>query len=362
MKNKNVKAILALLLAQTMLLSTITVVYAEEETAAEESSEEAEESAAEEPAETDGEEGSEEVQTYWDDVDEEYLDGEGLTYGLILTTLDNPVYVEMQERIEAICEETGMEFMIQTAGDTAAKVTAIESCVEAGCDIICYMADASTECDDAVAAAKEAGVTVGSLGAAVNGVDRGFIDNMEDKGYAVGQMTGEWINETFGSDEEVEVGLLTYTPAEFVLVMDENMRQGLADTAPNAVIVAEDNVYTPPTGMTATENFLQANPDIKAIMGFCDSCALGGYQAFLAGGLDDEEHGVFGADGIEEAMAAIEEGGSYRGTVFNGGGTYQGERMGKQLLAIHNGYEFEDEGIEYFPAIEVTAENIAEYR
>lgn len=301
-------------------------------------------------------------ETFGLDVDAKYLNGEGLTYGLILTTLDNPVYVAMKDEIERICEETGMELVMQTAGDAAAKVTAIESCVEAGCDMIVYMADAATEGDDAVAAAKEKGVTVGSVGARVNGTDRGFGPDNYNLGYMKGTVCGEWITETFGEEEEVEVGLLTYTPAEFVLEQDKGMRKGLADAAPNAVIVAEDNVYTPPTGMESTENFLQASPDIKAIMGFCDSCAMGAYQAFQMNGIDDDQHAVFGSDGIDEALAAIAEGGSYRATIYNSGGADMGFKMATQLLMIHNGYEFDDEGMEYWPNIVVDQENIDEYR
>lgn len=329
------KKVLAVLLAMTMALPGVSVMAAEKDEA--------------------------NTELGLPDVDEKYLNGEGLTFGMIFTTLDNPVYVQQKEEMERVCEETGMEFVVQTAADAAAKVTAIESLTEAGCDIICYLADSTTEGDDAVAAASAKGVTVGSVGAQVTGTARAFGPDNYNLGVLKGKVAGEWIQEHYGEEDEVQVGLLTYTPAEFVLEQDNGMRDGLAEAAPNAKIVAEDNVYTPPTGMEATENFLQAYPDIKVVMGFCDSCAMGAYQAFQMNDIDDEDHAVFGSDGIDEALAAIAEGGSYVETVSSGGGDYQGNKIATQLLMAHNGYDFEDDGMEYWPNIEITKDNIDEY-
>ena len=40
-------------------------------------------------------------------------------------------------------------------------------------------------------------------------------------------------------------------------------------------------------GMTATENFIQANPDLRVVCGVSDGAALGAFEAFKSNQMDD---------------------------------------------------------------------------
>lgn len=289
----------------------------------------------------------------------EMYDGDGYLIGLILANVENSIYVQVKDSAQAAADEYGCDFMFQVGGtDATGVIEALENMVAAGCDAICFTAGSAEALDDAAKAAYDAGVVLTTFDGESPYAVRAYIADNYTAGYSTGKLTGQWIAETYG-DEAVEVGIITYTLVDFLIPRDTGMRDGLAEFAPNATIVAEAQVYTPLDGMAETENFLQAYPDMVAVMSFNDAAGLGAYQAFQAANIDDDMHAIFSVDGATEALLAISEGGCHRGTTSMGF-SHLGRDVLEDCLASLNGYDLGDP-IQYWPAEPVTFENVNEY-
>lgn len=87
--------------------------------------------------------------------------------------------------------------------------------------------------------------------------------------------------------------------------IQEGMVKEMQKIAPNAKVVAEKDAASQEDGSKAAENFLQAHPNMKVIMGINDGGAVGAYQAVIASGKATDDYFVGGTDGIKEALELI---------------------------------------------------------
>ncbi|MEG2383392.1 MAG: substrate-binding domain-containing protein, partial [Oscillospiraceae bacterium] len=127
-----------------------------------------------------------------------------------------------------------------------------------------------------------------------------------DVGKVIGLECGKWVAENEGSKK---VALCSYSPLDFLVEREKGMRDGFAEACPDGEIaIALDAGFTP-DGVVAGENFLQAVPDLQAVMGINDGGTLGVYEAFKAAGMTLEKNkvGIFGCDASEDGINAIKK-------------------------------------------------------
>jgi ribose transport system substrate-binding protein len=141
----------------------------------------------------------------------------------------------------------------------------------------------------------------------VPGVSFSTIDH-EAQGKAAGTELGNCINDKLGGNAKVlfeQSAAGTAGKKEY----EGAVKKYLAETAPNAEIVANTVVSDRQTAQTDVGNALQGNPDIKAVFGQNDEGALGAIGAFKAAGkkLDC----VTETGGNDEALAAAKSGDIY---------------------------------------------------
>ena len=67
---------------------------------------------------------------------------------------------------------------------------------------------------------------------------------------------------------------------ESVIERKNGIMEGVQEFAPNVEFVADATAADQSEGMTATENFIQANPDLRVVCGVSDGAALGAFEAF----------------------------------------------------------------------------------
>ena len=129
--------------------------------------------------------------------------------------------------------------------------------------------------------------------------------------------------------------------------------------APNVEFVADATAADQTEGMTNTENFLQANPNLRIVCGVSDGAALGAYEAFKANLMTDpEKYIIAGVDATAEALKKISEGTVYQFTVDqNPTGT--GAQLVDTCIRVIEGGEVEKDYNQDLVA--VTPENIADY-
>lgn len=283
--------------------------------------------------------------------------GKGYRIGCILANVENSVYVLMKEDMEAESQLRGNEFQFVAAMEAQQQISAIETMVQAGCNaIIIHLANAEAEAD-AIKAASDAGVLIFAFDGESEYAVRNYTADNYNAGYSTGKLTGDWINANL--DGKAKVGLMEYTKMEVLVDRSQGMRDGLAATCPGAEIVITSEDYTVAMGVSGAENFLQAYPDLDGIMVFNGSAALGCYEAFKAANLNDAKHFIFGVDGSPEEIAAISEGGCYRGTTSMGFNVLGTMILDDALYAL-NGGTFDQKTV-LWPVDPVTFDNVANF-
>lgn len=241
--------------------------------------------------------------------------GDGVKVGFVVSDMSDAFFAHLVESMQADAEAKGVTLTVKECTEISDKVTGIENFVQSGCDtIICHVTDADA-LKDAALAAEEAGVRFISYDSDIEGTS-GFIgvDNYE-YGYTIGKNAAEWINQTFDSSEEVKVGVCNYPDYPFLVVREEGILAALEELAPNAKVVVSAKAGYTPEGVEVGDAWVQSNPDLNVVVGINDAGVLGVYETFNAANIKGDKLGMFGGDAVDDALAALQSGGTFRGTV-----------------------------------------------
>ena len=136
--------------------------------------------------------------------------------------------------------------------------------------------------------------------------------------------------------------------------------EGLLDTVGEKfeVVSRLDGGGKPETGLSITEDILQANPDLVAIYCINDECAQGAYSAITASG---KNIGIYSANGGPEAKAAIKKDGAegiWKCTAAQSPFTV-GQKSAEVAYKILEGKDFEKETL--ISTFAIDASNVSEY-
>lgn len=243
-------------------------------------------------------------------------EGEKLTIGLALSGINsNAIFIDMAKDIQERCDAAGYKLMTaDIAEDPNKVVTALENFINGGCDVIIFQNYAEEACATLLADAIDKGIIIGSYDYTSDYAQYACIASNYEVGKVIGQECGKWVKANEGSKK---VALCSYSPLDFLVEREQGMRDGFAETCPEGEIaIALDAGFTP-EGVTAGENFLQAVPDLQAVMGINDGGTLGVYEAFKAAGMSFEKNqvAIFGCDASADGLNAIREGDMFFSTI-----------------------------------------------
>lgn len=284
------------------------------------------------------------------------------TIGVTCRDTTNATYKKEIDAMQKKCDEYGMDLIVQDAHeDLVTQISQIENFMAMDVDYIFVNVFDADGIKDTINKAIDEGFFVIIYDATFDNASLtfGYIDNYE-YGYKIGEMAANFINnnEELKNAETVEWGLQTYTVVKDIIQRGEGVKAAMEELAPNAKLVAEQDVLSTEEGVTTTENFIQAHPDIKIVCGITDPFAYGAYQAFQAAGYTGDEYGIFACDGTEQALDLIKEDSIYRGTV-----ALPLEEGASELIDVlwkhYNGEEIDKEVP--FEMIPVTHDNVDEY-
>lgn len=285
----------------------------------------------------------------------------GYKIGISVLTMSGQFFIDMVDAAQKTVDEMGGELIVNDANNSSeTQVAALENFIQAGVDGIIVTAVDPEALVPVVKEAKEAGIAVVCHTSKVDGYDAYIGADEYQLGYTQGTAVGKWIADKWGTDEKIQAATLNYDLLESVIQRKVGIMEGVQEFAPNVEFVADQTAADQTEGMTATENFLQANPDLRIVCGVSDGAALGAYEAFKANQMTDpEKYIIAGVDATDEALNKISEGTIYQFTVDQNPSA-TGKQVVDTCVAVIEGGEFEKDYNQDLVA--VTPDNISDYK
>ena len=223
--------------------------------------------------------------------------------GLIVSTLNNPFFVNLKEGAEAKAKELGYELLIMDSqNDPAKEVSNMEDMTSKGADIVLLN---PVDSDAAIAAIQVANnlntpvITLDRVANAGEVVSHIASDNVEG-----GKMAGKYIVEQLGGEGNI-VELEGIAGSSAARDRGAGFNEGIKGS--NLKVVAKQTAdFDRTKGLTVMENILQGYKDIKAVFAHNDEMALGAQKPLEEAGMNGII--VVGFDATDDAVKAVKAG------------------------------------------------------
>ena len=236
------------------------------------------------------------------------------TIALVLKTLNNPFFIDMQKGAEDAAKKLGVKLVVQAAErevDVEKQMQIIENLIQTKVSALCITPSGSKEIVPAIVKANRVGIPVLIVDTRVNqpalndagGKVSGFIgsDNLEG-----GRVAGEFIAKALQGKGKVAVleGIPGHETGDSRL---KGFRQIMASNPGIEIVSSQTANWERDQGYTVFQNVLQAHPDIQALFACSDLMALGAVEAISAAGKTGKII-VVGFDAFSEAREAVLKG------------------------------------------------------
>lgn len=233
---------------------------------------------------------------------------------LVMKTLNNPFFIDMQNGAEEAAKRLGIGLIVQAAErevDVEKQMQIIENLIQRKVSVICVTPSGSKEIVPAIVKANRAGIPVLVVDTRVDAVTLNeagakiatFIgsDNVEG-----GRIAGEYIIKKLGGQGKVVIleGIPGHETGDarlkgFHQIMDSN---------PGIEIVSSQTAnWERDQGFNVFQNILQSHPGVQALFACNDMMALGAMEAIVAAGKSGQIT-VVGFDAVSDARESIRKG------------------------------------------------------
>lgn|SRR5262245_9209280 len=236
------------------------------------------------------------------------------TVALVLKTLNNPFFIDMQKGAQQAAAQAGLRLTVQAAErevDVEKQMQIIENLIQSKVSALCVTPSGSREIVPAIVKANRAGIPVVILDTRVHqqtlqeagGKVAGFIgsDNFEG-----GRLAGEFILKKLGGAGKVAV--LEGIPGHET---GDSRLKGFhtaVDAQPGIQVVASQTAnWERDQGYNVFQNILQSHSQVQALFACSDLMALGAVEAIAAAGKTGKIT-VVGFDAFSEAREAVLKG------------------------------------------------------
>jgi ribose transport system substrate-binding protein len=233
---------------------------------------------------------------------------------LVLKTLNNPFFNDMQRGAQQAADRLGVELVVQAAEretDVERQMQIVENLIQSGVKALALTPSGSKEVVPAVVKANRANVPVvivdtrldptAATEAAVKTASFIGSDN-----YDGGRTAATFVVSSSGG--KANVGVLEGIPGHET--GDSRMRgfkDGIAATPGIKIVASQPANWERDQGFNVFQNMLQAHPEIDTVFACNDMMALGAVEAIRAAGKTGTIK-VVGFDAVEDARKAINEG------------------------------------------------------
>lgn len=237
------------------------------------------------------------------------------TVALVVKTLNNPFFNDMQEGAEDMARELELNLIVQAAErevDVEQQVQIVENLIQRRVDAILLTPSGSREVVPVISRANRAGIPVLNLDTRVDpdllASDNAFIatfigsDNYEG-GYLAARYVGEHLN---GSGK---IAILEGIPGhETADSRQQGFLAGISEFENIEVVTSQTANWERSLGYNVFENILQSYSDVNAVFAASDLMALGAVEAIASSGRSAADIIVVGFDAHREAVDAIRRG------------------------------------------------------
>ncbi len=231
---------------------------------------------------------------------------------LVLKTLNNPFFIDMQSGAEEAAKRLGVTLIVQAAErelDVEKQMQIIENLIQTDVDALCITPSGSKEIAPAIVKANRAGIPVLILDTRVDpqALGDGRIETfIGSDNYQGGRIAGQFILDRL--DGKAKVGILEGIPGhETGDARLRGFRDVLKDAPGVSIVASQPANWERDQGFNVFQNMMQAHPEIDTLFACSDLMALGAMEAISAAGKAGQIR-VIGFDALPEARKAIEEG------------------------------------------------------
>ncbi|CAN5720220.1 ribose ABC transporter substrate-binding protein RbsB [soil metagenome] len=263
--------------------------------------------------------------------------GGTLRIALVLKTLNNPFFIDMQKGAEEAAKKLGVNLIVQAAErevDVEKQMQIIENLIQTKVAALCVTPSGSREIVPAIEKANRAGIPVVIVDTRVDpktmGESQGKIATfIGSDNYEGGKLAGEFIARKLGGKGKVAVleGIPGHETGDSRL---RGFRDAIKATPGIQIVASQTANWERDQGFNVCQNILQSHPDVQAVFACSDLMALGAVEA-IAAAKKTGQITVVGFDASDEARKAV-LGGAMDATVAQSPAT-----MG--AMAVENAYQ-----------------------
>ncbi|MBN2355753.1 sugar ABC transporter substrate-binding protein [candidate division KSB1 bacterium] len=233
---------------------------------------------------------------------------------LVMKTLNNPFFIDMQAGAEEAAEQLQFKLIAQAPErelDVEKQMQIIENLIQRKVDAICVAPSGSREIVPAIVKANEAGIPVLVVDTRVDSVSLqqagGFVttfigsDNIDG-----GRLAGRFISEKLNGKGKIAIleGIPGHETGDARLT---GFHQAIADYPQIEIVASQTANWERDQGYNVFQNILQSHPEVQAVFACNDMMALGAIEAISASGKTGRVM-VVGFDAITDARDAIASG------------------------------------------------------
>jgi len=233
------------------------------------------------------------------------------TIAIVMKTLNNPFFIDMQEGAESAAKALGVELVVQAPDrevDVEKQMQIVENLIQRKVSAICITPSGSREIVPAILKANEAKIPVLAIDTRVD------VKALAEAGASVltfigsdnrdgGRIAGEYIAQKLGGKGNVVIleGIPGHETGDARL---SGFRDAMAKVSGITIVSSQTANWERDQGFNVFRNILQAHPNVDAVFACNDMMALGTVEAISAG----QKKGkiiVVGFDAIKDSRAAI---------------------------------------------------------
>ncbi|WP_248127215.1 substrate-binding domain-containing protein [Brucella pituitosa] len=282
---------------------------------------------------------------------------DGLKIGFSQVTLQSPFYVQLKEGAEAAAKASGNTLVFLDAnGDVSKQNNDIQDLITQGVNAIIINPVNPDAVVPSLEAAVNAGIPVITVDRSVNG--DGVTAHIGRDNKKMGQLVGEAVVAKLKADGVEGAKIIEIQgDAGGAVMMDrrDGFHKALEGSS-HTIVAGPYAEYIRANAVTAMQDLLQANPDVKVVYAHNDDMALGALQVLQESGRNDVS--VAGVDGLSEALETVSKGDNYIATALNDP-KYLGDvtiQVAVQAAAKRDVPKFVDAGTEV-----VTTDNVSKF-